>query len=264
MLSALERQSEIALLAKVSGHVSVAQLAEHFEVTPETVRRDLKALEKLGRLSRVHGGAVSASATGSAETEFASNASVRPEEKSLIADCAWKRIQQDGGISSVSIDSGSTTLEFAKILATATRTIGARSLTVITNSLPVSNLAADYGMTSVHTVGGRIRPLTRAIVGDNTVAQIERLRTDLAVMGTNGISLTHGCSTPDPSEAAVKAAMVRSCRTVMVLCDSAKLGEEYLVTFAPISDIDIVVTDSGADEDFVVALTSQGIEVLIP
>lgn len=262
MLSALERQAVITQTTKTTGHVSVSQLAEHFDVTPETIRRDLKVLEHQGRLVRVHGGAVSIGNAQGTETEYDSNALVNMDQKRAIAEAAWKRISADESLTSLTIDAGSSTMEFARTLASAQHLFPTQRLTIITNSLPVANVASDYGMSGIHLVGGRLRPITRAIVGDHTVSEFERLRTDYAVMGTNGLTIGHGCSTPDPSEAAVKTAMVRSARTVVLLCDSTKFGRDYLVTFAPLENIDIIVTNPQADPQLVSELVAKGIEVV--
>lgn len=263
MLSALERQAEIAQTTQTAGHVSVSQLSSHFNVTPETIRRDLKALEKRGRLVRVHGGAVSVSPNQNVEMEYDSNSMVNIDKKKRIAAAAWNRLQQLPQLNAITIDSGTTTLEFVRALASGGKTPQMSSMTMITNSLPVANLTTDYGLTGVHLVGGRIRPLTRAIVGDQTVRELQQLRADVAVLGANGLSLDHGCSTPDPSEAAVKAAMVQSAHKVMVLCDSTKFKKDFLVTFAPLDSIDIVVTDSAVIPQHYEILESLGIEVVV-
>lgn len=264
MLSAPERQAEIAQSTKTTGHVSVSQLATHFGVTPETIRRDLKLLEQQGRLVRVHGGAVTVNPVYGIETEYTSNALVNIDSKRSIAEAAWNRIRQEPSLSSLTIDSGTTAVEFAKVLSNNNKLYGSQCLTIITTSLPVATVTTDCGVSGVHLVGGRIRPITRAIVGDHTVLEFERLRTDFAIMGTNGMSLDHGCSTPDPAEAAVKSAMVRSARKVMVLCDSSKFKKDFLVTFASLDVVDIVVTDANVDSSVIDALVNKGIEVVIP
>lgn len=263
MLSAIERQAEIAQSTKATGHVSVSQLALHFGVTPETIRRDLKVLEQQGRLVRVHGGAVVMGSGQGTETEYDSNALVHMDQKRLIAETAWNYIKADENLTSITIDSGSSTMEFARALASTNHLGGAGRLTIITNSIPVANVTADFGMNNVHLIGGRIRPITRAVVGDLTVMEFEKLRTDYAVLGTNGLSLGHGCSTPDPSEAAVKSAMVRGTRKVIVLCDSSKFGRDFLVTFAALDQVDTIITDSGIDPHHIDALNAKGIEVVV-
>lgn len=263
MLSATERQAEIAQSTKTTGHVSVSHLAQQFGVTPETIRRDLKSLESQGRLVRVHGGAVTTGNDQGVETEYKSNALVNMDLKRSIATAAWRYLSQLPELSSLTIDSGTSTIEFTRVLAANFSALGSQRMTIITNSIPAAGVTADHGIHDVHVVGGRVRPITQAIVGDHTVLEFDRLRTDFAVMGTNGFSASHGCSTPDPSEAAVKSAMVRSARKVMVLCDSSKLHKDFLVTFASLDDVDVVVTDADIDPTFVHTLETKGIEVVI-
>src|SRR5439155_10846181 len=107
---------------------------------------------------------------------------------------------------------------------------------------------------------GRVRPTTQAAVGDETVAALGRLRTDVAFVGTNGVSAAHGLSTPDHGEAAVKRAIVTGARQVVVLADAAKLGEEHLVRFADLDEIDVLVTDGRAPADQLAALEAVGVE----
>ena len=88
------------------------------------------------------------------------------------------------------------------------------------------------------------------------------LRADVAFIGTNALTVDHGLSTADAQEAAVKSAMVTNTRKVVVLCDSSKLGTDYLVSFAPLDSIDVVITDSDAPASYVDELTERGINVI--
>ena len=137
--------------------------------------------------------------------------------------------------------------------------------TVVTNSVPVAaQLAlANGGPTQVHLLGGRVRGITQATVGSETVGALARLRCDVAFLGTNGVSVRHGFSTPDPDEAAVKEAMVASARRVIVLADSSKIGVELLVTFAPTNAVDVLITDDGISAHDRAELISTGMEVVI-
>ena len=89
------------------------------------------------------------------------------------------------------------------------------------------------------------------------------MRADVAFIGTNALTIDHGLSTADAQEAAVKSSMVTNARKVVVLCDSTKLGNDYLVSFAPLDAIDIVVTDTDAPESFVSELRERGIKVVL-
>ena len=102
-----------------------------------------------------------------------------------------------------------------------------------------------------------------AIVGAEAVSTLHRLRCDVAFVGTNGISVHHGFSTPDHDEAAVKEAMVRAASRVIMLADSSKLGAELLVGFATLSQADVLITDDGIDEADIADLRAAGLEVVI-
>ena len=106
-----------------------------------------------------------------------------------------------------------------------------------------------------------MRGLTAAAVGADTVRAIEAIRPDVAFIGTNGVSADFGLSTPDPDEAAVKRAIVRSARRVVVVADADKLGRELLVGFAPLADIDVLVTDAAPDAELSAALAEADVEV---
>ena len=95
-----------------------------------------------------------------------------------------------------------------------------------------------------------------------TVAAIAGYRADLAFIGTNGISVDHGLSTPDPEEAATKRAIVESAQRVVVLTDATKVGQERTIRFAPLADIDVLVTDDGIDAADVTAFETAGLDVV--
>ena len=119
------------------------------------------------------------------------------------------------------------------------------------------------GPLSLHLLGGRVRGLTQAAVGEQAVRTLESLRVDIAFIGTNGISLRHGLSTPDPEEAAVKRAMVSCANFVVVMADSSKIGHEDLVSFAPIDAVDVLVTDSEISPADQAGLAGHGLDVVI-
>jgi DeoR family fructose operon transcriptional repressor len=134
---------------------------------------------------------------------------------------------------------------------------------VITHALPIAaRLSGEPGI-ALHFLGGKVRGLTQAAVGQSTVEAARRIRPDIAFIGTNGISAAFGLSTPDPEEAAVKAAFVHSARRIVVLADSSKLDAETLVQFASLKDLDIVITDSNPSPELAAALSDAGVEVVL-
>ncbi|HET8879286.1 MAG TPA: DeoR/GlpR family DNA-binding transcription regulator [Arthrobacter sp.] len=262
-----ERQQLIVELVAASGRASVTDLAERFSITTETVRRDLAALETAGSVRRVHGGAVSPERISTTEESILERTVQRPSEKNRIAEAALALIPQ-GRSGSILIDAGSTTEALAGMLAA--RTAGASSgvaveaeLVVITHALPIAaRLSGEPGI-ALHLLGGKVRGLTQAAVGQSTVEAAGRIRPDIAFIGTNGISAAFGLSTPDPEEAAVKAAFVHSARRIVVLADSSKLDAETLVQFASLKDLDTVITNSKPSPALAAALSDAGVEVVV-
>ena len=138
-----------------------------------------------------------------------------------------------------------------------------RELLVVTNSVPIAARLAGLGSVSLQLLGGRVRGLTQATVGDHAVETLRTLRVDVAFIGTNGISLRHGLSTPDPDEAAVKRAMVGCANFVVVVADSSKIGREEFVCFAPIEHVDVLVTDSEITPADRARFVDQGLDVVV-
>ena len=116
---------------------------------------------------------------------------------------------------------------------------------------------------SLQLLGGRVRGITQAAVGEQTLRVLDTLRVDIAFIGTNGISVRHGLSTPDSDEAAVKRAMVSSANYVVVVADSSKVGREDFVSFAPLSSVDTLITDSEISDADRAQFTEQGVEVVV-
>ncbi|MCW3158957.1 DeoR/GlpR family DNA-binding transcription regulator [Micropruina sonneratiae] len=249
-----ERQRTIVNLALRYDRVSVTELAGRFGVTTETVRRDLDVLDRRGILRRVHGGAVPAENVRLVETAVADREPAFSAQKARIAQAALAFLPTGEG-STVLIDSGTTTARFAAAM-------GAHPRTVVTNSVPIASQLALSQRGDVHLLGGRVRGLTQATVGGETVEALGRLRCDVAFLGTNGLTAEHGFSTPDPDEAAVKRAMVHGSRRRVVLADSSKIGVTLLVSFAALNEIHVLVTDAGLAEADRQQLVNAGLEVV--
>lgn len=254
---AMERQELIERLLDDDGRVSVVELARRFDVTTETVRRDLDQLESAGALRRVHGGAVAIERPSTTEPSLSERELRHGAAKAAIARRALQAVPERG---SVFFDAGTTTASVARELAP--RIAGSR-LEVVTHALTVGAALAATPQVSLTLIGGRVRGLTAAAVGADTVRAIESLRPDVAFLGTNGLSAGFGLSTPDPDEAAVKTAIVRAARRVVAVADGDKLGRELLVSFAPLAAIDVLVTDAAPPPALAAALADAGVEVWV-
>lgn len=250
-----ERQQAIADLVQDRGRLSVAELATQFGVTTETVRRDLSLLERAGLIRRVHGGAIPASSLTSLETAVSDRDVAQAEQKDRVARAALAYLPRDGG--SVLIDAGTTTARLVSLVSPES------TLTVFTNAVPIASRLAGHKHVELHLLPGRVRRTTQAAVGEETVAALAHLRTDVAFVGTNGLTVAHGLSTPDPSEAAAKRAMVATGRQVVVLVDSSKIGLESTICFARLDQTDVVVTDDGISDLDHKALIDAGVQVVV-
>jgi DeoR family fructose operon transcriptional repressor len=260
-----ERQQQIAGLVAASGRASVTDLAERFRITTETVRRDLAALESAGTVRRVHGGAVSADRFSTTEESILERTIQRQAQKLRIAEAALGFLPK-GPSSSILLDAGSTTEVLADLLArrgAAAPAKPAQELLVITHAVPIAAKLASTPGIALQILGGRVRGLTQAAVGQCTVEAAGKLRPDIAFVGTNGIHASFGLSTPDSEEAAVKAAFVHSARRIVVLADSSKLDAETLVQFASLKDLDTVITDRRPSSELAAALAEAGVEVVV-
>lgn len=250
-----ERQQAMVRAVTAVGRLSVAELAQQYDVTTETVRRDLSVLERAGLLRRVHGGAVPAGTLNSIESALSERDSTQAAEKDRIARAALALLPPEGA--SVLIDAGSTTERLAAILPPTHR------LTVFTHSVPIAARLVTHPAVELHLLPGRVRPATHAAVGPATVAAIAELRVDVAFVGANGVTVTHGLSTPDPEEAATKHALVAAGQRVVVLVDSTKIGADSTVRFATLADVDAVVTDDDLARSQREALAGAGVEVVV-
>ncbi|GAB4097983.1 DeoR/GlpR family DNA-binding transcription regulator [Sinomonas halotolerans] len=256
-----ERQRLVAERVAEAGRVSVTELAERFSVTTETVRRDLASLETAGVLRRVHGGAVPAERASTAEASLSERQVQNLAEKRRMAEAAAALIVSSRA-GSILLDAGSSTEAVADCLLS--HPDGAPELVVMTNALPIADKLAAVPGLAVHLLGGRIRPVTRAAVGQAAIDAVERHRPDLAFIGANGVHADFGLSTPDPEEAAVKAAFVRCARRAVVLADHTKFAVEALVQFGRLDAIDTLVTDRAPEGELAAALDDAGVEVMAP
>ena len=249
-----ERQQAIARQVADEGRLSVAQIAERFAVTTETVRRDLTALEAIGLVRRVHGGAVPGTALSTLELALGERDTANTEAKTRIARAALAQLPPEGA--SILLDAGSTTARFADILPSA------RRLVVYTHAVPVAARLASHPGVEVHLLPGRVRHSTQAAVGAVTVAAIADLRVDVAFLGANGVSERHGLSTPDSEEAATKRAFVLAADRIVALVDSSKIGVDTAVRFAALDEVDVLVTDDAVAVDARRRFEKAGVEVV--
>jgi len=243
-----ERQEHILRAARSVGRVEVAELAAELDVAPETIRKDLTALERVGVLRRVHGGAIPVERLGF-EPAVAARDVVLTAEKERIAKAAIAELPDEGA---VLIDAGTTTARLADHMPTD------RELTVVTNSLQLAGKLAAFPALNVLLLGGRVRSRTLASVDAWALSALAGVYVDLALLATNGVSVERGLTTPDPAEAAIKTAMIGASRRVVLLADHSKVGHDHFAHFGDLDAVDLLITDTGLDERTAAELADAG------
>jgi DeoR/GlpR family transcriptional regulator of sugar metabolism len=247
-----ERRQWLLSRARTEGRIDVAAVTEELDVAPETIRRDLNLLESHGLLRRVHGGAIPVERLGF-EGAHATRAVTRWEEKVRIAKAAVELLD---AAESVYLDEGSTTQALVDALPAD------RPFTVVTNSLPTAMAVTARNNVNLLMLGGRVRSRTLGTVDHWSTRMLGDLVIDLAFLGTNGISVAHGLTTPDPAVAAVKSAVVSAARRRVLVADHTKFGVNSFCRFAAVRDLEAIVTDTGLADDEAQVYRDQGVPVV--
>jgi DeoR family glycerol-3-phosphate regulon repressor len=247
-----ERQTEILHRARALGRVEVDTLAGEFEVTTQTIRRDLNELSQAGLLARVHGGAVVT--TRVANVAYAERRVVAAPEKQAIGRCAAEMIP-DG--CSVILNIGTTTEEVARAL------VDRRDLVVITNNLNVVSILSGTPSKEIILTGGVVRQADGAIVGDEAVEFIRRFRADFAVIGCSALDEDGAIMDFDMREVAVARAIVANARRTILVCDRLKFERTAPVRICSIADVHAVVTEASPPPAFVEACRAAGVTIEI-
>jgi len=221
-------------------------------VVGETIRRDLADLESRGLIRRVHGGAIPLERVSFEPPIEARHDLMRPE-KERIALAALAELPGEG---SAFIEAGSTTSFLAGVLPADC------SLTIVTNGGDIAGSLARRPNLTVLAVGGRVRPRSLACVDDWALDTLSKLQVTVAFLGTNGLSVENGLTTPDPAEAAVKRAMLSIAQHTVLLADHSKIGAVSLLRYGELDQIDTLITDSGLPQSQERDLQGAGIRVI--
>lgn len=246
-----DRQKDILALACDEGRVTVEDLARRFEVTPQTIRKDLNELCDRRLLSRVHGGAIVAS--GVRNVAYDARRFVAAAEKQSIGRAA-ARLVADG--SSLFIDIGTTTEEVAEALADHT------NMLVITNNLNVAMRLHRLDGFEVIVAGGPVRRGDGAVIGEAAVDLIRQFKVDTAVIGASAIDEDGALLDFDYREVRVAQAIIENARRVILVADASKFDRTAPVRIAHLDQIDVFVTDRLPNEHLRALCRDKGIEVV--
>lgn len=246
------RHAEIIQMAKDEGRVLVEELAMHFEVTPQTIRKDLNDLCEQRLLTRIHGGALFPS--GIENVEYEARRKIAADEKEAIGRAAARLIPDSA---SLFINIGTTTEEVASALTSH------EDLLVITNNLNVAMLLYRHPRIEVVVAGGTVRRADGAVVGSAATQLIGQFKVDYAIIGTSAIDEEGALLDFDLREVQVAQAIIANARNVVLVSDSTKLRRNAPVRIAHISQIQTFVTDAPLPANLASLCDSHGIEVVV-
>ncbi|MCI6101198.1 MAG: DeoR/GlpR family DNA-binding transcription regulator [Selenomonas sp.] len=242
LLSALQRDKRVV----------VAELAERFDVTTMTVRRDLRRLAETNVVTLVHGGAIYNEGGASLPTVTA-RAQVMQAAKVRLATYAASLVQEGNAIY---LDTGSTCMAIAQVLAER------KNIAVLTHSLGVMNILASASGIQLFTMAGQYREDLKGFFGDLTCRDIDGFRIDLAFLGTCALSLSGGVMSTDIADQGVKRKVLETTRRSVAVVDHTKIGKSAFLRVCGLHDLDTIITDKDADDTFVAGARKQGVEVV--
>lgn len=249
---AQERYRIILEMLEVSQIVKVPELCERFNVSIETVRRDLEFLEQEGKLKRVYGGAV-LNRQSSAEPSYNTRSTRNAAEKAMIGKKTAELIS-DG--ETLMIDLGTTTLEVARYLKDK------KNLTIITNCMTIAQELVDVSTFRVILPGGILRPNELALSGFISEQFMREFNVDKTIIGVGGITKDNGISDYHLEETRVRKIMIEKGKQIIAVADYSKFGIKALVNVCSIDEIDTIVTNDKLKSNIAQEYIEQGIKVI--
>lgn len=249
-----ERHSAILQMLQEQQVVKTSGLMRMFDVSFETIRRDLEKLESQGYLKRVHGGAALPAMDYRQELPFTVREMKHVNEKRELARTAAQFVTEG---QSLFLDVSTTNTEFARVLMNRFE-----RLTVLTNSFPIATLLMAKPGFTILFIGGAVRNAEQCVVGDIAESFVAQFHADTFFMSVSGISLTEGLTDYGIGEIQLKKKMLERSKRVIVLADSSKFGAVSLSHVCGCREVDKIVTDSGVDADIAQAFREEGVDVV--
>lgn len=235
-----ERHNKILELLTKQDTVTVGELSQGLETSESTIRRDLVTLDKMGKVKKVHGGAAAIHRVSTVfEEDVTTKSALNVTEKEAIGRVAAGLVTNDDF---VFIDAGTTTAAMIDFIYDNVRA------TFVTNGIVHAKKLIQKGL-KAYIIGGQIKLTTEAVVGTEAINNLRKYNFTKTFIGTNGISVKGGYSTPDVEEAAVKSEVLKRGRNNFILGDHTKFDKEYAVTFGILKDA-CIVTDELEDNEF--------------
>lgn len=246
------RQVAIMEIARSEGRVMVEDLAQRFDVTLQTIRRDLSELADLGHLDRVHGGAMPR--TGVANLGYEQRRRMNADAKAAIARACAAAIPEN---CSLIVNLGTTTEAVAQELLTH------RNITVVTNNMNVANILAANPGCEIMVAGGALRRSDGGLVGELTTQFFEQFKVDIAVIGASALDRDGDLLDFDLAEVRVSKAIIRQARKVFLVCDHSKLDRSAPARLASLAEVTVLFTDRALPQELARKCAEWGTGVVV-
>jgi DeoR/GlpR family transcriptional regulator of sugar metabolism len=248
----IERQDQIENFIRENRRATVGELSQYFKVSEPTIRRDLDKLVSTGKVRRAHGGAVALEKV-TPEPPILQRMHDSAQEKSRIGAAAAQLVN-DG--ETIFLGSGTTTLEVARNLE------GKNNLTVITNSLSIAGLLANYENITIIVTGGVLQRFENSLEGHLVAHTLKELRADKVIVSLRSISPAEGLTRDSSLETMIDRAVLQFARRVILVADHTKFDKTSPVLVAPVTAVHTIVTDDKVSAGTVSELRNRGIEVI--
>ncbi len=251
---AIERRNKILSRLKAEKHVVVSELAKQFDVSEETIRRDLDKMEKEGMVVKSYGGAV-LSENSAAELPFVVRKRSNVAEKQVIADIVASLIE-DGD--SLILDASSTAVFIAQKLKSK------KNITLITNSVEVLMELSDVSGWRILSTGGTLKEDSCALIGPSAENMLSAYHVGKVIISCKGVDEDGGFSDSNDNHASLKRRMLACGAQKIFAVDSSKFGKRSFIEISGFDGIDAVITDKRPPDHWVKLLASHGVEILSP
>ncbi len=247
-----QRHDHIIELVENQGFVSIDELVETLDVTPQTIRRDLNQMAERNLISRHHGGAGPLESS-TENTSYSTRVHYGSKAKERIAS---RLVQDIPDGASIFINIGTTTEAVAREL------LKRKNLSVITNNLHVAATLSERDDYRIIVAGGEVRARDGGIIGEATVDLIRQFQTDYAIIGVSGIQEDGTLLDFDYREVRVSQAIMENARKVILCADISKFGRNAMVRLGHVSSLDALYTDTRPSDEFAELLESNGVELI--
>ena len=249
----IERINKIHELLKEKNNITIDRLCETFNVSKNTIRRDIDELERAGLIRKVYGGIILNDQLNALFEPFTSRETRNIQAKQKIANIATSLVK-DGDV--IYIDSGTTTMHMIPCLANKNH------ITIVTASIHVIDVATSYNNLSVIATGGIVYNPSKAFVGPNVISCIKNCNFSKVFLASTGISIEHGATNGSPFEYEIKQRVVQKKCPKFLLVDSTKLDKASLMTFCELREFDYIVMDEVPPEKYMNYFLKNNVKLL--